>query len=108
MQQLPKLPGFTSHRKKATNVFTDQLNNLSGSTVTNQTLTTANIIDSAYSYVKLLYRGKVNKKLNVSLQAISKNALNAVQQAGGTFSKVERIARPSSSKKDTQKEKSSV
>ena len=108
MQQLPKLPGFLSHRKKATNIYTDQLNTIGNSTITNQTLTAANIIDSPYSYVKLLYRGEINKKLNVSLQAISKNALNAVQQSGGTFTKVERIARPSSTKKDTQKGKSSA
>lgn len=35
--------------------------------------------------VKLLGNGKLTKKLNVTLHAASKSAIDAVEQAGGKF-----------------------
>lgn len=105
MQKLPKLPGFKSHRAKAENVYTGQLNDLKGTTVTAATLADAGLISNAYVNVKLLAKGDLNKKLTVQLQAASENAIAAVQQAGGSFEKVVRNARPKTSTKNNNVKK---
>ena len=92
VQRIPKLPGFTSHREKATNVYTAQLNEFSGD-VDNFTLFDAGLIANPYVRVKLLAKGDISKKLTVSLQGASASAIDAVQKAGGTFTKVERPQR---------------
>lgn len=92
MQRIPKLPGFTSHRTKAENVYVAQLNAFSGS-VDNFTLFDAGLISSPYVRVKLLAKGEASKKLVVSLQGASKTAIDALQKAGGTFTQVERPQR---------------
>jgi len=99
MQQLPKLPGFRSHRAKAENVFTDQLEQFSGKTVTTDLLATTGLISSPYVRVKLLSRGNLTKKVTVKLQAASESAIAAVQAAGGTFEKAERMQQPKTSTK---------
>lgn len=98
-QRLPKLPGFTSHRPKAENVYTGQLNQL-GTTVDNHTLFEAGLTSSPYVRVKLVTKGELTKKVNVSLQAASKTSVTAIEKAGGSFKKVERLKRPA---KDTTK-----
>ncbi|HEX7368623.1 MAG TPA: 50S ribosomal protein L15 [Candidatus Saccharimonadales bacterium] len=102
MQQLPKLPGFRSFRAKAENVFTDQLENL-GATVTNETLAAKGLISSPYVRVKLLHRGTLAKKVSVSLQAASESAIETVQQAGGSFTVVDRPSRPKTANKPADK-----
>jgi len=92
VQRLPKLPGFRSIRPKADNVFTDQLNDFSG-TVDNFTLFNAGLVPSAHTNVKLLLRGDVTKKVSVKLQGASETAIAAVQKAGGTFTATPRVAR---------------
>lgn len=99
MQRLPKLHGFKSHKVKAENVFTDQLNDL-GAKIDNQVLADKGLVSSPYATVKLLNRGEVTKKVNVSLQGASENAVEAVQKAGGDFTVVARLARPASKKKE--------
>ena len=94
MQQLPKLPGFRSYKLKPENVFTGSLNELKSADVTAETLAKAGFISNPYVNVKLLYKGNVNKKLNVSLPGASAKAIEALQQAGGNFTKTDRIARP--------------
>ncbi len=91
-QRLPKLRGFKSHRPKAENVYTGQLNQFSGN-VDNFTLADAGLISSPYARVKLIARGEVTSKVAVKLQAASENAITAVQKAGGSFDKVDRVAR---------------
>jgi len=98
MQQLPKLPGFRSFRTKAENVFTDQLNNFKKSTITAVDLAEIGYISNPFVSVKLLYRGEVKKSLSVSLPNASAKAIEAIQAAGGSFNKVDRIARVSSDK----------
>src|ERR1700729_1181738 len=44
MQQLPKLPGFKSHRVKAENVYTGQLDQFAGKTVAPTVLAEAKLI----------------------------------------------------------------
>src|SRR3982750_216254 len=54
MQQLPKLPGFRSHRTPFETVYTGQLDALKAKTVTSETLANAGLISNAYVNVKLL------------------------------------------------------
>src|SRR5579862_8142777 len=61
MQQLPKLPGFTSHRPKVENVYTGQLDQLSGTVVDANSLTQADLISNPYVTVKLIVKGDVSK-----------------------------------------------
>jgi len=102
MQQLPKLPGFKSHRVKAENVYTGQLETLGKSTVDSGVLAEAGLVSSPYVKVKLLHKGELKKKITVTLQSASENAIAAVQQAGGSFQAVPRAQRPKTSTKKQQ------
>lgn len=99
MQRLPKLSGFTSHKVKAENVYTGQLDTFKG-TVDTAALAEAGLVTSPYVRVKLLLKGDVTKKVDVKLQGASAAAIAAVQKAGGTFEKVALAARPTTRKKD--------
>jgi large subunit ribosomal protein L15 len=92
MKILPKLPGFRSNRVKAENVYTGQLDAFKG-TVDNFSLADAGLVSSPYVRVKLLARGDVTTKVDVKLQGASENAVAAIQKAGGSFAKVDRVAR---------------
>ena len=100
MQRLPKLRGFTSHRKIIDNVYTGQINSLSG-VIDNQTLYEAGLLASPNTNVKLIVKGDITKKLNVKLQLASAGAVEAIKKSGGTFvvvDQVKRVAKKSSSK----------
>lgn len=95
MQHLPKLPGFKSKRVKATNVYTGQLEKLAGKTIDTPFLSEQGLIAHPHLTVKLLVgKGKLTKKVSVKLQAASAGAIAAIEQAGGTFETVPRLARP--------------
>ena len=100
MKKLPKLPGFRSHRLPAETVYTGQLDQFSGKTVTAETLAEAGLISNAYVDVKLLVKGDLTKKVTVKLPAASASATEAVQKAGGSFEKTARLSRPKTSTKD--------
>jgi large subunit ribosomal protein L15 len=102
MQRLPKLHGFKSHKVAAENVFTDQLTGL-GAKVDAVVLAENGLISSQYVKVKLLKRGDVDKKVDVSLQAASETAVEALQKAGGSFTKVGRVLRPTTRKSKEEK-----
>ncbi len=89
MMRLPKLRGFRSIRPKAQVVYTSALNDITG-TVTNQSLFDAGVTTDAYAICKIVFRGEVTKKLDVTLQGASAQAIVAIQKAGGTFKKVDR------------------
>lgn len=91
--KIPKLPGFRSIRSKAENVYTNQLNDLTGPTVDNFTLFNENLISSPYVKVKLITKGDLKKKLNIKLQSASKSAIEQIQKAGGKFESVEQVKR---------------
>src|SRR5580692_4666053 len=61
MQQLPKLPGFRSHRTKSELIYTDQLNAFTIKTVSNESLAKDGLVSNEFTAVKLLYRGDVKK-----------------------------------------------
>src|SRR5690606_10913038 len=73
MQRIPKKKGFTSKRVPAQVVYTDQLNKLTG-TVTNQSLAENDLVETAFSPVKIVTRGEITKKVNVKTQGASKTS----------------------------------
>lgn len=94
MQRLPKLPGFRSHVAKAETVYTGQLDQFGTKTVDTTALFEAKLISSPHARVKLLSKGEVTKKVTVKLEAASESAIAAIQSAGGSFEKADRLARP--------------
>lgn len=103
MQQLPKLPGQRSHRPKSANVFIDQLNKLKDTNLTAETLAQAGLIEHPYQNIKLLSRGELKRKVNVSLPSASASAIATIEAAGGSFTKTERMGRPTKqTNKDAQ------
>ena len=103
MQQLPKLPGFRSHRPKSELIYTSQLDQFAGKIVDATVLAEAGLISNAFATVKLLSRGEVTKKVTVKLPKASETAIAAVQQAGGSFEKTSRQSRPKTSTKKLAK-----
>lgn len=103
MQQLPKLPGFRSHRVGAELVYTGQLDQFANKTVDVAALAEAGLVSNAYASVKLLVKGDVTKKVTVKLQQASEGAKAAVEATGGSFEKVSRPQRPVTSAKKAAK-----
>ena len=101
-QRFPKLRGFTSHRTPAETVYTGAIDNL-GVKIDNQTLADAGLISNPYTRVKLVVKGETSKKHTVSLQSASKSAIAQLEKAGGSFSVVEQVKRPKTSKKSADK-----
>ncbi len=99
MQRLPKLHGFRSFKVAAEEVYTGQLDQFAGKTVNTAVLAEAGILTNPYVNAKLLVNGDVTKKVTIQLQGASSKAIEAVQKAGGTFEKVARLARPTTTKK---------
>jgi large subunit ribosomal protein L15 len=93
--RIPKLRGFSSHRPTVYNVYTGQLETLGKAMVDAPTLVSAGIIESPYVLVKLIVKGGLTKKVTVKLTGASKQAIEMVTKAGGTFEKVDQIKRPS-------------
>ncbi|HPD99312.1 MAG TPA: 50S ribosomal protein L15 [Candidatus Saccharibacteria bacterium] len=94
MMRIPKLRGFTSHRMKAENVYTGQLDTLKGE-INNYTLFAAGLVSSPYVKVKLVTKGELTKSVDVHLQAASNSAIAAIEKAGGSFKVVGRPMRES-------------
>lgn len=103
MQRLPKLHGFRSLKLQAEVVYTGQLDALAAKTIDSFALAEAGLISSPFVRVKLIVNGDVTKKVTVTLQAASENAIAAIQKAGGTFKQTALEARPASKPKATKK-----
>ena len=95
MQAVPKLKGFKSIHAKAEVVYTDRLNELSGE-IDNIKLYEAGLISNPYAKVKVISRGELTAKINLSTQFASKTAIEAIKKAGGDFTKVVVPARQTS------------
>lgn len=108
MQRLPKLPGFTSHRASVQNVTLAQLESLKVKTIDASVLAQKGLISSAFVSVKVLGSGELKQALAVKLPAASASAVAAIESAGGTFTKTERLARPASAEKSSRKAKKSA
>lgn len=87
MQAIPKLKGFKSIHDKATVVYTDRLNDLSGK-VDNFTLADHGLIENPYTKVKIITRGELTTKIDLETQFASKTAIEAIKGMGGSFKKV--------------------
>ena len=96
MMRAPKLRGFRSLRPNTETVYTGQLSAFKGS-VDNLVLAEAGILKSAFSNAKVVVKGELTAGVNVSLQGASEKAKEAIQKAGGSFTKVERPKQVSSS-----------
>jgi large subunit ribosomal protein L15 len=92
-QRLPKLRGFTSHRKVTETVYTGQIDTLAA-IVDNEALAAAGLVSNAFVKVKLITQGELTKKHTVKLQGASASAIEAIQKAGGTFTVTAQVARP--------------
>ena len=97
MQAVPKLKGFKSFHPKAEVVYTDRLNELKGK-VDNFVLAEAGLISSPFVKVKVLLRGDVTAKIELSTQFASKTAVEAIKKAGGSFTQVAIPQRPATKK----------
>jgi len=105
MQQLPKLPGFASLKSKMENVHLGQLEQFGNKVVDTALLAEHKLISSPFVRVKLLVgKGDLTKKVTVKLQAASKQAVAALEAAGGTFEATPRAQRPASKKKTDKKD----
>lgn len=100
--RLPKLRGFKSRRDATENVYTGQLEEVKKPAIDTTVLFEAGLISSPYVNVKLLRKGELKTKKIVQLQGASQKAAEAVDQAGGSFTRVARIPRP---KKTVKEEK---
>lgn len=101
--RLPKLRGFKSHKSSTETVYTGQLDAIKGATIDSNILFKNGLISNPYVVTKLILRGDITSKKDIKLQGVSAGALKAVQKAGGTFTAVEQLARPS--KKPAVKDK---
>ncbi len=97
IQRLPKLRGFTSHRRQVENVYTGQINELTGM-IDNHKLAEAGLVTNPYVSVKLIVKGETTKKLAVKLQGASKTAIGAIEKVGGSFTTTPQVARPKKDK----------
>lgn len=91
--RLPKLRGFKSHRVGTEVVYTGQLEQLSKSVVDSTTLFEAGLISSPYVSVKVLLKGELVSKKDVSLPLASKSAEAAIKKSGGSFTRSDQLAR---------------
>lgn len=87
MQAIPKLKGFKSLHDKATVVYTDRLNNLTGK-IDNFVLADKGLIEDPYHKVKIISRGELTAKIDLETQFASKTAIEAIKKVGGSFKKV--------------------
>lgn len=91
--RLPKLRGFKSHNKSVEHVYTGQLEKFKKSSIDNTALFEAGLINSPHNKVKLLSKGEISSKKDVSLQAASQSAIKALEKAGGSFNQVAQVSR---------------
>jgi large subunit ribosomal protein L15 len=101
--RLPKLRGFKSHRRAAEVIYTVQLDALKSAKVDNRAVYEAGLVSSPNVAVKLILKGDVTAKKDVRLQSASKNAVKAIEKAGGSFNQTARVGRPVTSAKKTAK-----
>lgn len=86
--RLPKLKGFKSRRPKAQVVTLEQLNTLKG-TINKSVLLEAGLISSRKAPVKVLTKGRLEKKALVieGIEEISKGAESAINSLDGKINR---------------------
>lgn len=96
VRRTPKARGFKSLRVPAQVVYLDQLNEMKGASVTNETLHEAGLITTPYHTVKIIARGDYKGKAAVKVQAASASVREAIKKAGGSFEAVAAPTLPAS------------
>jgi large subunit ribosomal protein L15 len=91
--RIPKLRGFKSHRTKTANVYTGQLGELKKSTIDTVVLAETGLIENPHVKVKVIDKGKLDKKLVVKLQGASAQAIKQIEKAGGSFERTPQLKR---------------
>ena len=92
VRRLPFKRGFTNlFRIEYQEVNLDDLNQRfeSGADVNPETLVAAGLLRDAGDPIVILGRGDLDKKLSIKAHRISKSAAEKVEQAGGSFEKLE-------------------
>lgn len=97
--RLPKLGGFKSHHTSAEVIYTGQLDVIKPAIIDTDALFKAGLISNPHVVVKLIVQGEVKTKHDVKLARASKQAIELVKKAGGTFTPTDRLPRPKTSKK---------
>lgn len=97
--RIPKLRGFKSHRPRVFNVYTGQLNDLKKSAVDTTALYEAGLIENPYVKVKVIAKGKLDKKQTVKLQGASTQAVKQIEKSGGSFELTPQLKRPKTTAK---------
>lgn len=83
-QRIPKLKGFKNPFRVEYNVINlDTLEGFEGNTVTPETLRAAGLVHK-HGLVKVLGRGELTRKLQVSAHGFSRSAIAAIEGKGGT------------------------
>jgi large subunit ribosomal protein L15 len=83
-QRIPKLKGFKNPFRVEYNVINlDTLEEFQGDTVTPEILRSAGLVHK-HGLVKVLGRGELNRRLQVSAHAFSRSAVAAIERAGGS------------------------
>lgn len=101
MQRIPKLKGFKSWHAKSQIVYTENLQLVGSKTIDNFNLYEKGLIADPYHSVKIIMRGEVAKGLKVSTQKASKSAIEAIEEAGGSFKSAETPKREKTTAKQT-------
>ena len=91
MQQLPKLPGFKSHKPKAEIVTIGQIETIKVKAIDANVLFEHKLVSSPFVRIKLLSDGELKSAKSVKLAEASKGAVDALSKAGGSFEKVQRL-----------------
>lgn len=88
MQRVPKLPGFTTRRKATQTITLSDIERLKEVNVDNALLHSKHITEQLDTPVKVVSSGEIKSKKTVKLQGASKNAVKAIEKAGGSFTSV--------------------
>ena len=88
VQRIPKRRGFTNPFRVEYGVINlDTLEEAAGSDITPDTLRSEGLVHK-HGLVKVLGRGELTRKVNVSAHAFSKTAEEAITAAGGTVTRL--------------------
>ena len=88
VQRVPKKRGFTNPFRVEYGVINlDTLEEATGTDITPESLRSAGLVHK-HGLVKVLGRGELTRKVNVSAHAFSKSAEDAITAAGGTVTRL--------------------
>lgn len=102
MQRVPKLAGFTTRRRATQTISLSDIDRLKEATIDNQLLHNKHITENLATPVKIVKSGEIKSKKTVNLQGASKGAIEAIEKAGGSFTRMS-VPRPVSKKSTGEK-----